>query len=429
VLLDEDDFSDSELCGPLTQDFFQSTQHFLDLPSQLRCGMENAPNTFTHALDIEKENIDSSPNPSVDPDNEIICRQDGKVSESEQTISSSGDYPGSGNRDRQIARTYEKKEFSSNLDKPISTCLWRVHTFTADKMLNAIANAIESNEELHLYETLRMEITTIRQPVGAGRIRKVVNVECDLLNKRSILCIQTDSLGLCCAKAVVFAIAHLDGDRRSINAMKDRRRPALDTRARELHKKAGIPLGPCTFAEVARFEEVLDIQIVVISTEERNGVAYRGRDRSRRINLWLHNGHYDVIKSLKGFFASNHYCERCEKPFQNFENHRYPMACHICLRVCCSAKEVPKRCVDCDRLCQSLECYAAHKALTENQELSICNRCINAESAAASFAYVIVRKNCSYVEVENALHERNSWFWKNIFAVCHVCLLRNRVVT
>ncbi|GBO07509.1 hypothetical protein AVEN_105708-1 [Araneus ventricosus] len=235
-----------------------------------------------------------------------------------------------------------------------------------------------------------MEITTIRQPVGAGRIRKVVNVECDRLNKRSILCIPTDSLGLCCAKAVVFAIAHLDGDRRSINAMKDRRRPALETRARELHKKAGIPLGPCTFAEVARFEKVLDIQIVVISTEERNGVAYRGRDRSRRINLWLHNGHYDVIKSLKGFFASNHYCERCEKPFENLENHRCPMACHICLRVCCSAKGVPKRCFDCDRLCQSLECYAAYKALTGNQELSICNRMYQCRKCCS----VIRRRDC-----------------------------------
>ncbi|GBO05897.1 hypothetical protein AVEN_174634-1 [Araneus ventricosus] len=76
VLFDEDDFSDSEPCGPLTQDFFQSSQHFRDLPSQLGCGMESAPNTSTHALDIEEENIDSSRNPSVDPDNEIICRQD-----------------------------------------------------------------------------------------------------------------------------------------------------------------------------------------------------------------------------------------------------------------------------------------------------------------------------------------------------------------
>ncbi|GBN09369.1 hypothetical protein AVEN_156328-1 [Araneus ventricosus] len=314
VLFDEDDFSDSEPCGPLTQDFFQSSQHFRDLPSQLGCGMESAPNTSTHALDIEEENIDSSRNPSVDPDNEIICRQD-----LDECISIR-------EKSRRVNRRYQAQEiileveieidrlpesmsrkalcniwptlrlmfemiikrasedldpadlmrfciFSSNLDKPISTCLWRVHTFTADKVLNAIANAIESNEELQLDETLRMEITTIRQPVGAGRIRKVVNVECDRLNKRSILCIPTDSLGLCCAKAVVFAIAHLDGDRRSINAMKDRRRPASETRARELHKKAGIPLGPCTFAEVARFEEVLDIQIVVISTEERNGAS------------------------------------------------------------------------------------------------------------------------------------------------------------
>ncbi|GBL98574.1 hypothetical protein AVEN_19646-1 [Araneus ventricosus] len=54
--------------------------------------------------------------------------------------------------------------FSPDLDKLISTCLWRVHSFTAE-MLNAFDDAIEPNEELYLDETLRMEITTIRQPV------------------------------------------------------------------------------------------------------------------------------------------------------------------------------------------------------------------------------------------------------------------------
>ncbi|CAL1300303.1 unnamed protein product [Larinioides sclopetarius] len=40
VLFDDDYLSDSEICGPLTQDFFQLTQYFLDLPSQVGCGME-----------------------------------------------------------------------------------------------------------------------------------------------------------------------------------------------------------------------------------------------------------------------------------------------------------------------------------------------------------------------------------------------------
>ncbi|GBN58861.1 hypothetical protein AVEN_64699-1 [Araneus ventricosus] len=218
--------------------------------------MESAPNP-SNDLDIEEENIDTAPNPSedpdieiseeqnvesvqnpcVDPDNEIICRQDLDecISIREKSRRVNRRYPSQeiilevGIEIDRLPESMRRKVlcniwstlrfmfemiikraaedldpadlmrfgiFSPNLDKPISTCLWRVHTFTADNVLNTIANAIESNEELHLDETLRMEITTFRQPVGAGRIRKVVNVESDRLNKRSILCIPTDSLGL-----------------------------------------------------------------------------------------------------------------------------------------------------------------------------------------------------------------------------------------
>ncbi|GIY98535.1 DNA-directed DNA polymerase [Caerostris extrusa] len=43
-------------------------------------------------------------------------------------------------------------------------------------------------------------------------------------------------------------------------------------------------------------------------------VTYKGKERPLRINLWHHDNHYDVIKSVKGFFGSNYYCENCEKP-------------------------------------------------------------------------------------------------------------------
>ncbi len=33
-----------------------------------------------------------------------------------------------------------------------------------------------------------------------------------------------------------------------------------------------------------------------------------------------------------------------------------------------------KRCFDCGRLCQSIECFTAHKALTGQQTISICDR-------------------------------------------------------
>ncbi|GIY82968.1 uncharacterized protein CEXT_10191 [Caerostris extrusa] len=107
-------------------------------------------------------------------------------------------------------------------------------------------------------------------------------------------------------------------DATAISAMKNRNRPALKKRAQELHEAAGVPLGPCTFQEVQIFEDHLNIQIVVFSADNLNQVTYKGKERPLRINLWHHDNHYDVIKSVKGFFGSNYYCENCEKPYSSW---------------------------------------------------------------------------------------------------------------
>ncbi|GIY64709.1 DNA-directed DNA polymerase [Caerostris extrusa] len=155
--------------------------------------------------------------------------------------------------------------------------------------------------------------------------------------------------------------------------MKNRNRPALKKRAQELHEAAGVPLGPCTFQEVQIFEDHLNIQIVVFSADNLNQVTYKGKERPLRINLWHHDNHYDVIKSVKGFFGSNYYCENCEKPYSSCESHRCPKACYICLRMSCPPGQ-PQRCKDCDRLCVSESCYQAHKTVTGKKEKSLCDK-------------------------------------------------------
>lgn len=102
-------------------------------------------------------------------------------------------------------------------------------------------------------------------------------------------------------------------------------------------------------------------------------VSYKGNFKPRRVNLWLHNEHYDVIKSLKGFYASNFYCENCEKPFARLEEHCCANSCRICGRRDCT-KGNQKRCKDCFRLCVSEECFKAHKEKSGNQESSLCDK-------------------------------------------------------
>ncbi|XP_055925802.1 uncharacterized protein LOC129957497 [Argiope bruennichi] len=236
-------------------------------------------------------------------------------------------------------------------------------------------------------ESFEIDIVTVRRLLGAGRNRKVCNIEFDRIKKRSIISVPYDPLGLLCKGHSIC----LEKNQQAINAMRNHKlHPPLENRARELHRSAGVPLGTCAFKEVALFENHLDVQVVVISSKNLNQVAYKERYRSTRISFWLHDGHYDIIKSLKCFYGTDHYCEKYDGAFQSIENHRCPNACHIFLKCSCILTE-PKRRLDCNSLCQSEQCFTAHKALVGNQMLSICERMYQCRLCCA-----IRRRDCSF---------------------------------
>ncbi|KFM58679.1 hypothetical protein X975_07314, partial [Stegodyphus mimosarum] len=162
---------------------------------------------------------------------------------------------------------------ADGLDKPISTSLMSVSSFTVEKILAAVMKVLQSKDKIELDVGFTVDVITIKRPVGAGRNRKVINISVDRLSKSSILAIPYDDEGLCCAKAIVYALAHLNKDTRAINALRDRRNPTLMNRTRELHLDANVPLGPCTFTEIAIFKEHLDTQIAVFSSDNLNRVS------------------------------------------------------------------------------------------------------------------------------------------------------------
>ncbi|XP_054709208.1 uncharacterized protein LOC129218913 [Uloborus diversus] len=260
---------------------------------------------------------------------------------------------------------------ADGLDKPISTRLMSVSELTLETVMAAILKVLQSKDQIAIDSGFSADVVTIRRDVGAGR-RKVINTAVDPHRKQSILEIPSDDEGLCCAKAILYALAHLEKNQTAIDALRDRRRSTLLNRARALHEAAGVRIGPCTYKEVAQFEEHLNVQIVVIATENMQKVSYKGIERPRWINLWLHDEHYDVIKGLNGFYGTHFYCEECEVAYHRREEHWCANSCRICLRKCC-VSNTPERCDDCDRLCRSEECYLAHKSISGKQQLSICD--------------------------------------------------------
>ena len=122
-------------------------------------------------------------------------------------------------------------------------------TLTVKKLMTAVMKNLQSKDETQLDVGLSVDVITIRRPVGAGK-RKLMNISVDRFAKQSILAMSSDDELLCCAKAIVFALAHLENDCNAIASLKRSDRPALKNRTRALHEEARVPLGPCTFREI-----------------------------------------------------------------------------------------------------------------------------------------------------------------------------------
>ncbi|GFQ70667.1 uncharacterized protein TNCT_82171 [Trichonephila clavata] len=101
------------------------------------------------------------------------------------------------------------------------------------------------------------------------RNRRVIIPSIDRLRKTSIRCVPDDDLNICCAKAILLAVAEVekDGD---LGSLRRKDCCILQRRAIALHQKTGVPQGPCGFEEIALFEQYLKIQVIVISTTALN---------------------------------------------------------------------------------------------------------------------------------------------------------------
>ena len=118
-----------------------------------------------------------------------------------------------------------------------------------------------------------------------------------LHNKRSMVVIDNKD-NLCLARALVVAIAKIDKDKR-YKLLADSRSPAQGKAAQDLHEKAGVPLGSCGISEVKQFQKYLTgYEINIVSMDAGDTIIHPSQPISmeaKRIYLYLHNNHYDVI--------------------------------------------------------------------------------------------------------------------------------------
>ena len=256
---------------------------------------------------------------------------------------------------------------------------WLQDTEPAQMMMHQLSKILNSNENFAIDDSFHIEVSHIRDSgVGSGSRGQrpgTQPIEQLLKNKKSVVRIENKD-ELCCARALVTAKACRDWGSRDEQYKHIRMgRPLQETLARQLHRCAGVPEGPCGLGELNLFQIVLaDYQIVVVSADHGYQIIFKGprQPEDKLLCLIKVQDHYHVCHSLSGFFGKNYYCLDCEKSFNSndLQHHRCPgRKCTCCHQAQCrdfstAAGPATVLCRDCNRFFFGAACLLNHQTHT-----------------------------------------------------------------
>lgn len=273
---------------------------------------------------------------------------------------------------------------NSHTSAHVSVEQWRDPMGSARQVLQNISNLLNSNENFEPDETLQLDVTYISMPVpGTGKPKGKRKRWCfgssnygDFLkNKRSVVQIDNKD-DLCCGRAIVVAKAIVDKDPR-LNTINNGRCHLQETLARELHREACVLPGPCGLDQIRSFEIVLpEYQFVVVSAEHAHAIVHKGPPSEKQIILLMHDGHFDVITKLPGFFDTSYFCLECEKGYSQEDYSHLSCKgkkCDACYQKNCRDYELFRHeenpqlpCKDCNRKFYGVTCQLNHLTMKAN---------------------------------------------------------------
>ncbi|XP_061178357.1 uncharacterized protein LOC133186998 [Saccostrea echinata] len=247
----------------------------------------------------------------------------------------------------------------------------RVAQLSADRLLTETERVLQSYEEFVVDQSLEIELIHVKLPSGKGHKKKsCVDLEKSLKEKRSFIkIINRDHL--CCARAIVTAKARIDNHPKwnSIRTGLSIQR----TLAEDLHKIVNVPLRQCDLDDVKAFQLTLPgYQIHVVSKDCFNAIVYQGPDAEKKIYLYHHNNHYDVITTMSGFLNRNYFCQKCQKGFNTKEKHICNEPCYLCHKCHDDQSEDWQYCSTCNRHFKNTTCFQLHAELS-SQGNSTCH--------------------------------------------------------
>ena len=295
-----------------------------------------------------------------------------------------------------------------------------------EELLRKLAGKLNSNQSFHPDQSFQLDLTLVR-PMGQGSGREKglspgrMGYLMSRQVKKSIIWIR-NSDELCCARAIVTLKARAEWklaerkvqeeegnevpDQVLLRELKEkakelltdyntlrrtseeRKKPTLQLiYARQLHRNAEVPEGPCGLEEVKGFQTYLSsltppFQLKVFC-DQTHKPLYTGPqkvDKDHILVLLKSGNHYDGITSLKDFFVRSYWCDDCDRAFNTDDP-----AHHSCLGqhcFACGENPCPDRygkaflpCKECHGLFFGPTCFQAHKTNGRCDVLHTCTTC------------------------------------------------------
>ena len=273
---------------------------------------------------------------------------------------------------------------------------WREGGDRLAALLDRLAQALNSNEQFEMDDSFQLSITQVHHaPQGTGKPRrgKPGHPTMAMLTakKNSVIRIKNDD-ELCCARAPVVAKTRLDQHPKH-KAIQDGKGPLQRTLAWDLQNEAKVPFGPCSYDALTAFSKAPSLtgyQILLVDAARYFHITTFGGPQDKSLILLHHQGHYDVITRLPGFFGSSYVCAHCWKPYNTEGRHRCnkKKQCGACRQKECPdfqaayprGQKATRRCKQCHRDFFGETCFQAHVTKDHtgkpaaNLESSVCFR-------------------------------------------------------
>ena len=130
---------------------------------------------------------------------------------------------------------------------------------------------------------------------------------------------------------------------------------------------------PLTICALSKFEELLGVDILVVSARLGNQFIRVPSDvESEKPRLFLYlvehesTWHYHVICNINAFTSGAEFCKRCLKPYN--KKHQCAISCFVCKRKQnCYASDAEMSCRRCHFTCKSLSCFEHHKTAIDQK--------------------------------------------------------------